>query len=160
MTPRASNGPASGTLETTNNQVMIKTLDFDAATWEFAQFSVQMPKGWNEGSLSALFVWSHPTASSNFAVVWGIQGTAFSDNDPLDVAFGVAATVTDTGGVTDRLYRSPETGPFAIGGSATENDLVIFQVQRAGGNPADTLAADARLHGLALFYSTNNNTDD
>ena len=38
MTPRTTNGPASGTFETTTHKVMIKTLDFDAATAEYAQF--------------------------------------------------------------------------------------------------------------------------
>ncbi len=159
MIPRVTNGPSTGTVETSGNNVMIKTLDFDPATWEFAQFSVQMPKGWNEGSMTAVFVWSHATASANFAVTWGIQGSAYSDGDLLDVAFGSAAMVSDTGGVTNVLYRSPESNPFAFG-SALENDVVLFQVQRAGGDPTDTLPIDARLHGVALYYTTNANTDN
>jgi hypothetical protein len=158
MVPRTSNGAAPGSVETPGNKVMLKTLDFDAATWEYAQVSLQMPKGWNEGNMSAVFVWSHPAAVTNFAVVWGIHAVAIGDGDALDVAFGAAFTVTDTGGSTDRLYRSPETS-FSIAGPASENDVVYFQVWRAGGDAADTLAADARLHGVALFYTTNANTD-
>ncbi|NOT41028.1 MAG: hypothetical protein HOP13_11090, partial [Alphaproteobacteria bacterium] len=160
MIARTSNGAAQGTLETTANKVMIKTLDFDAATWEYAQFSVQMPKGWNEGSFTAIFVWSHAAAATNFNVVWGLQGRAYSDNEALDATFGAAVTVTDTGGTADQLYRSPETAAFTVAGPAAENDLVIFQIQRAGGDAADTLAVDARLHGVALFYTTNANTDN
>ena len=159
MIPRTSNGPATGTVETAANQVMIKTLDFDPNTWEFAQFSVQMPKGWNEGSFTALFVWSHAATAPNYSVVWGIQGRAFSDNDPLDAAFGAAALVTDTGGTANQLYRSAETAAFTVAGPPLEQDLVTFQIMRAGGDPADTLAIDARLHGVALFYTTNANTD-
>ncbi|MFM9863664.1 MAG: hypothetical protein ACKVRO_08655 [Micropepsaceae bacterium] len=160
MTPRATNGPAPGSVETPTNKVMIKTLDFDAATAEFAQAAVQMPKGWNEGTLSGVIVWSHGTATVNYNVVWAIQGRAFSDNDPLDAAFGSAVTVTDSGGTADQLYRTGETPAFTLSGSPAESDVAIFQLQRAATDAADTLAADARLHGVALFYTTNANTDD
>jgi hypothetical protein len=160
MIPRTSNGAAPGTVETATNKVMIKTLDFDANTWEYAQFSVQMPKGWNEGSMSALFVWSHATASAPYAVVWGIQGTGYSDNDALDVTFGATVTVTDTGGTANTLYRSAETAAFTVAGPAAEGDVVVFQIQRAGGDANDTLGVDARLHGVALFFTTNANTDN
>lgn len=160
MTARTSNGPAAGTIETTTNKVMIKTLDFDAAAAEYAQFSVQMPKGWNEGTVSALFVWSHAATATNFGVVWGVQGVAISDDDALDVAFGTVQTVTDTGGTTNDLYRSPETSAVTIAGTPAESDVVIFQIYRDAANGSDTLAIDARLHGVALFYTTNANTDN
>jgi len=159
LTPRTTNGPASGTVETTTNKVMIKTLDFDATTAEFAQFAVQMPKSWNEGTVSALFVWSHAATTTNFGVVWGIQGLAISDDDALDAAFGTAQTATDTGGTTNDLYRSPETSAVTIGGSPAENDVVIFQVYRDATNGSDTMAIDARFHGVALFFTTNSVSD-
>jgi hypothetical protein len=160
MNPRATNGPAPGSVETTAHKVMIKTLDFDAAAAEYAQFNVQMPKGWNEGTLSAVFVWSHGTATASYNVVWGIAGRAFSDNDPLDAAFGTAVTVTDSGGTADQLYRSAETTAFALAGSPAESDVAVLQIERAATDAADTLTTDARLHGVALFYTTNANTDD
>jgi len=160
MTARTTNGSASGTIETTTNKVMIRTLDFDATTAEFAQFAVQMPKSWNEGTVSALFVWSHAATTTNFCVVWGIQGLAVSDDDALDTAFGTAQTATDTGGTTNDLYRSPETSAVTIGGSPAENDVVVFQVYRDAANGSDTMAIDARLHGVALFFTTNANTDN
>lgn len=160
MTARTTNGPASGSVETTANKVMIRTLDFDAAAVEYAQFQIQMPKGWNEGTVSALFVWSHATAATNFGVVWGLQALALSDDDPIDVAFGTAQTATDTGGMANDLYRSPETAAVTIAGAPSENDVVVFQVYRDAANGADTLAVDARLHGVALFYTTNANTDN
>lgn len=159
MVPRTSNGAAPGSVETPGNKVMLKTLDFDAATWEYAQFAIQMPKGWNEGNMSAVFVWSHGAAVTNFAVVWGINAVAVSDGDALDVSFGAAFTLTDTGGIADRLYRAAETS-FSIAGPPAENDVVFVQIWRAGGDAADTLAIDARLHGVALFYTTNANTDN
>ncbi len=160
MTSRTTNGPAAGTVETTTNKVMIRTLDFDAATIEYAQFQIQMPKGWNEGAVSAVFVWSHAATATNFGVVWGIHAVALSDDDALDAAFGSGLTVTDAGGTTNDLYRSAETGAVVIAGTPAENDVVVFQVYRDATNGADTMTIDARLHGVALFYTTNANTDN
>ena len=159
MITRTTNGAAAGTAETTTNKVMIKTLDFDASTIEYAQFQVNMPKSWNEGTMTAVFVWSHASTTTNFGVVWGIQGLAISDDDALDTAFGTAVTVTDTGGTTNDIYRTSETSAFTIGNSPAENDVVTFQVYRNATDGSDTMAIDARLHGVMLFYTTNAVTD-
>jgi hypothetical protein len=37
---------------------------------------------------------------------------------------------------------------------------VVFQVYRDATSGSDTLAIDGRLHGVALFYTTNANTDN
>jgi hypothetical protein len=44
MVARTTNGAAAGTVETSTNKNMFKTLDFDASTQEFAQFEVFFPK--------------------------------------------------------------------------------------------------------------------
>jgi hypothetical protein len=160
MTARTTNGAASGTSETTTNKVMLKSLDFDASTDEFAQFMVNMPKGWNESTVTAIFVWSHAATTTNFTVIWGIQGLALSNDDAADAAFGSAVTVTDIGGTTNDIYRSDESGAITIGGTPAENDVVVFQVYRDADAGGDTMAIDARLHGVLLFYTTNANTDN
>ena len=160
MLARTTGAAASGTLELSTNKIMLRTLDFDATLVEYAQVSVQMPKGWNEGGLSAVFVWSHASAATSFNVVWGIRGVAVSDDDALDASFGSTAQITDTGGTANDLYRSPETGPLTLSGTPTESDVAIFEVFRLASDAADTLAIDARLHGVALFYSTNTNMDN
>ena len=81
-----------------------------------------------------------------------------ADDDALDAAFGAAVTVTDAGGTTNDLYRSAETAALTVAGSPGEGDVVVFQVYRTSG--ANNLAVDARLHGVALFYTTNVNTDN
>jgi hypothetical protein len=159
MTPRVTNGPASGTVETATNFVMIKTLDFDSTTAEFAQFAIRMPKSWNEGTMSAIFVWSHAATTVNFGVVWGIQALAISDNDPTDAAFGTIVKVTDTGGTTNNSYQSPETAAMTASGSPQVGDMVIFQVSRAPADATDTMAIDARLRGVVLFYTIDTLTD-
>lgn len=159
MISRTTNGAASGTTETTTNKVMIKTLDFDATTQEFSQFAVRMPKGWNEGTVTAAFVWSHAATTTNFGVVWQLQGVALGDSDALDIAFGTAQTATDTGGTTDDIFISPTTAAITIAGTPQPEDYVLFQVARVPDNGSDTMAIDARLHGITLYYVTTTLND-
>ena len=159
MVARTTNGAASGTAETTTNKVMIKTLDFDATTQEFAQFYVAFPKSWNEGTVTAEFFWSHPSTTTNFGVVWQLAGVALSNDDALDTAFGTEQTATDTGGTTDDLYVSPETSAITIAGTPAAGDMCVFQAARAPSNGSDTMAVDARLHGIKLYYTVNAKDD-
>jgi hypothetical protein len=160
FTPRLTAGAAASTTELATAKLALRTLDFDPVTPEFAQATIQMPKAWNAGTLSAVFVWSHAATSVSFNVAWAIRALALSDDDAMDVAFGAPVQVTDTGGTTNDLYRSPETAAFTPAGPAAANDVVVLEVFRAAADIADTLAIDARLHGLALIYTTLANTDN
>jgi hypothetical protein len=132
---------------------MFKTLDFDASTAEYAQFSVRMPKSWNRGTVSAYFLWSN--ASGTGTVVWGAQGVAISDDDVLDVAFGTAQTVTDGVTAAGDLMQSAETSAITIAGTPAAADWVVFQFYRDAASGSDTLAVDARLHGVVVIYTTD-----
>lgn len=159
MVPRTTNGAAPGTAEMSSNKNMVKTLDFDASTQEFAQFEIAMPKSWNEGTVTFQPVWSHPSTTTNFGVVWALQGVATSDDDALDVAFGTEQTSTDTGGTTNDRYIGPESSAITIGGTPAEGDVVQFQVKRVPADGSDTMAVDARLHGIKLYITNNAATD-
>lgn len=159
MVARTTNGPASGTAEMSSNKNMVKTLDFDATTQEFAQFDVAMPKSWNNGTVTFQPVWSHAATVTNFGVVFGVDAVAISDDDTLDVAFGTAQTSTDTGGTTNDLYVGAESSAITIAGTPATGDVVQFRVHRDPANGSDTMAVDARLHGVKVFYTTNAATD-
>jgi hypothetical protein len=160
MQARTTNGAAAGTGETATNKVMRSTLDFDAATAEYAQFSFRAPKSWNEAStFTAYFVWSHPATTTNFAAVWGIRALALSNDDSLETAFGSGVTITDTGGTTDDIYHSDVTGAITPSNTPAEGDLLIFEVYRDAAAGGDTLAVDARLHGVMLRYTIDAATD-
>lgn len=159
MITRTTNGAAAGTAETATNRVMIKTLDFDTTTQEFAQFGIHMPKSWNESTVSFSAVWSHAATTTNFGVAWALEAVAFSDDDAFDAAFGTAQQVTDTGGTTNDCYITSESSAITIAGTPAENDYVVFQVKRVPADAADTMAIDARLHGVKLFLTINAATD-
>lgn len=157
MTPRTTSGAASGTVESATNKIMRKTLDFDAAATEYAQFAIAMPKSWNEGTVSFQTLWT--AASGSGGVVWGLQAVAVGDGDGLDAAFGTAQTVADTLISAGALCQTAESAAVTVAGSPAENDLVIFQLYRAVADAADTAAVDAALLGVRLFYTVNTGSD-
>lgn len=159
MVARTSNGAASGTVEMSTNKLMVSSFDFDAAALEYVQFSVRMPKSWDGGGFAASFSWSHAATTTNFGVCWGVQALAIGNDDALDVPFGTAQFVTDTGGTTNDLYITDETPVVVPAGPAAKRDFVTFQAYRNATDGADTLAIDARLMGITLLFKTDATTD-
>jgi len=159
MYTASTNGAAAGATETSTNKVMLKTWDFDTSTDEYVQFQVPMPKSWNEGTITAKFYWSHASTSTNFGVSWAIQGIAYGDSDALDASWGTAIVVDDTGGTTDDVFVSAATSAVTVAGSPAAEDLVIFRVFRDVSDSNDTMAVDARLHGVKLDVTTDAGND-
>jgi hypothetical protein len=160
MIARTTNGAAAGSVEMTTNKNMVKTFDFDAATIEYVQFTIRMPKSWNEGTITFSPTWRHASTTTNFKVSWGLQGVAVSDDDTMDVAYGTAQYSNDTGGTTSDVYIGPESSAITIAGTPAAEDLVMFQVLRkADDGTNDTLAIDAGLIGVTLYITINASTD-
>lgn len=157
MKPYTTNGPSGPTVVeiSTNTQPMVLSLDFDASTQEFAYFSIRMPKSWNLGTVTFFPEWSHPSTSTNFGVVWGLDAVATSNDDPMGASYGTAQTSADTGGTTNDAYEGPESSAITIAGTPAAGDLVHFRIHRDPSNGSDTMAVDARLHGLTLIYTIN-----
>jgi len=127
---------------------------FDATTAEYAQFAAVMPKNWNRGTVTAKFTWVHKATTTNFGVKWGIQAVAVSDGDTIDVAFGTAQEVADTGGTTDTQYVTAATSAMTIAGTPAAEDVVFFRVYRLPSDALDTLAVDAGLEFVKIYYTT------
>lgn len=154
MSAQTTGGAATGTAETTTNDVMLITFDFDATASEAVQFAIAMADSWDEGTVTFKPVWSHPSTTTNFGVVWELSARAFSNDDALDAAFGTGQISTDTGGTTDDIYEGPESSAITIGGSPVAGDFVVFKIARLPANGSDTMAVDARLHAIKLFITT------
>jgi hypothetical protein len=160
MQPSVTGGCAPlETIASASSQPDIMYLAFDATTQEYAQFGIVMPKSWNEGTLTFKAHWSHPSTTTNFGVVWDLQAVAVGDDDAIAVAYGTAQTSTDTGGTTNDLYASPESSAITVAGTPATEDMVFFRLSRVTGNGSDTMAVDARLHGITLYMTTDADTD-
>lgn len=153
MVANTTNGAAPATTETATNDVMVRTLDFDQTTQEGAQFLVPMPKGWNEGTVTFVPIWTAAAGSASETVVWSLRAQAFSDDDALDGAWGTEQTSSDALIATGDNHIGPESAAITIAGTPAEGDLVAFQVRR--NVASDNLAADARLIAIRLFITTD-----
>ena len=81
-----------------------------------------------------------------------------ADNETIDVVYGTAIGVTDNAqSAAEELYVTAESSAVTIAGTPADDDLVYFRVHR---DPdADTMAEDARLIGIKLFFTTDANND-
>jgi hypothetical protein len=138
----------------------IHSLNFDSTTAEYCQFFARMPKSWDEGTITFSYVWSHAATTTNFGVVFQLQAVAISNDDTQNVSFGTAVLQADTGGTTDDAYISPTSSAVTVGGTPASEDLVVFRVGRIPTDGSDTMAIDARLQGITVYYTTNAATDD
>ena len=160
MRPTSSNGCASiADVETTSGRPDMQVLDFDASSDEHAQFGISFPKSWNEGTVTAQFVWCS-TATDTGGVSWGIQGVACSDSDTIDVAYGTAIVVDDANlSAAEDLCVSATSGAITIAGSPAAGDMCFFRVFRDVSDANDTAAEDARLIGVKIFFTTDTGGD-
>jgi len=161
MAPRASNGcTAVATLETTTNKNNYDYLSFDPSTTQYACGKLRAPKGFSNNNIAGVvFVWAHPSTATNFGIVWGFQASGRGDGDALDIAWGTAQEVTDAGGATDTCYISAATAAVTPGGSFAAEDLLPFQIYRNATSGSDTLAVAGRLLGIAVLFTSSQNTD-
>ena len=154
---RSTNGATSGDRELTAGYMMLNTLSFDAATNQYAQARVAMPKSWNRSTMSAVFHWTATGGSGD--VVWGAQAVAMGDDDALGTTFGTAQTVTDSFITADDLHISSETSAITVGGSPASEDQLCLQVYRDAANGSDTFTSAAQMIGVKLLYTQEAGTD-
>ena len=137
----------------------IKSLDFPTAGDSYAQFAIAFPKSWDRGYLQYQTYWSVTGTDVN-TVVFTLAALAMSSDDPFGVNFGtaVANTALAASGTANDLMVNAKSGNITVGGSPAENDQVFFQIARDVS--AGTQAADVRLLGVKLFFTTNAENDN
>ena len=150
-----TNGADAQQVETTATRPDMKVLDFDAGTDEFAQFSVAMPKSWNEGTITYQVYWT-PGSTNTGDCIFGLQAVACADNDTIDVAYGTAVNVTDAGiGTVEDQQITAESGAVTVAGSPAAGELTYFQLFRDANAGGDTFSADARVLVVKIFFTTD-----
>lgn len=154
MWPRATNGCAAlARTEMATSLVNLQTLDFDQTTQEFAQFCVQLPRNYNNGTITFLVHWTASAGSGG--VVWSLQGGAYSNDDALTTALGTAVTVSDTLITANDNHITSRSTAVTIAGTPADLDLLYFQISRVTGDGSDTLTADAKLIGISIELTTD-----
>jgi len=149
-----TNGADAQAVETTATRPEMKVLDFDPSTIEYAQFSIAMPKSWNEGTVTFQAFWAPSNTNTDDAMI-GLQGVSVANDATSDVVFGTGVTVTDAaGGALEDVMVSPVSSAVTIA-SAAADTYTYFQVYRAATTGGDDFTGDVRLLGIKLFYTTD-----
>ena len=152
MWPRVTSGSATlARTEIATSLLNIQTLDFDQTTQEFAQFTIVLPRNWNNGTITARVYWT--AASGSGTVQWGVSGVAYSNDDPFTGVFGTAVNIDDTLIAANDLHITDISGAITLAGSPADADFLALQISRNPGS--DNLTADAKLLGVVITLTTD-----
>ncbi|MAW49051.1 MAG: hypothetical protein CMQ85_02975 [Gammaproteobacteria bacterium] len=150
-----TNPADSALVETTATRPDLNVFDFDAGTKQYTQFTIGMPKSWNEGTVTYQVYWS-PSTTNTGNCIFGLQGVACADGDTIDVAYGTAVDITDAGiGTVEDQQVSAESSAITIAGSPAAGEQTYFQLYRDAAAGGDTFTGEARVLGIKLFYTTD-----
>ena len=149
-----TNGADAEQVETTATRPDMKVFDFDASTKQYTQFTIAMPKSWNEGTLTYQVYWAPSTTNTGNAI-FGLQGVACADGDTIDVAYGTAIEITDAGiGTVEDQQITSESGAVTIT-NAADGEQTYFQLYRDAADGSDTFTGECRVLGIKLFFTTD-----
>lgn len=155
MNSRTSTGAEYEASETSTNKIMVEGYLFDSSVEEFLQFSMVMPPSWDEGTITAKFVWLS-SGNQTGTAIWKCQAVAIADGDNPDTAFGTAQGITGEVSVTGAMDITTTTPAITVAGSPAAGEKVWFQISRNGG----TLAEDAKLTDVVLNINFDAPNDD
>lgn len=154
MTPRTTAGAASTTTQLGTNGTMLSALAFDTAADEHAQFTIRMPKSWNEGTVTYAPVWTANSTSTN-GVAWFLRAKSLANANTIDATWGTAVAVTDNNTSTAYQCHMPAESAAVTVSGAGELEWAVFEIYRDVSDGSDTLAVDALLLGIHLYYTTD-----
>lgn len=156
--PDLASGPSVEIVRLGANGQSLLTLDFDPNVAEYAHYLWTPDKKWDRGSLSFEVLWTGSAAGSG-GVLWQLVGASFGDGEALDQAMTNYNVSADTylGAWLD--HKSPESNTFAVSGSPAVGDAVWLRLVRLPADPSDTLAQDAKLIGIRVFYMVTTGND-
>jgi hypothetical protein len=132
-----------------------RVVEYSDAASEDATWTFQVPDDWASGAISVQPVWS-PGATDGVAhtVRWNYTAKNLSIGTDVTAA---GTTTTWTGASAARTVNilvfdtSTSTGVTP----ASAGDFFLLNVQRIGGDGADTYVGTVRLHGLIVNYTAN-----
>jgi len=134
----------------------VRSLDFDAVTEENAQYTLSLPRNWDNSPIQTKIYWT-VSGSQSGSVVWAVKAAAYSNAFSLTASFSTEYIVSSsiTGSV---LNTTPYTAYITPSGSIQTGSLIIINVARKPDNANDNLSIDAKMIGMSIKYATNRAT--
>ena len=159
MTAEAGAEPSA--METLDNgTIVIPGIPFDAATDEYVNFSLVMPKRYDAGALQMMVCWTEIAATTG-SVVWQFEAGLLNDGDAMGTDPGSGGgTVTDARSASYDYMRTAFTTFTPDGTITDDNPMLEVRLGRDADNGSDTLDADAYLLGVLVRWTSDVETDD
>lgn len=159
MYPQTTNGCSDlQQVELTVNNPEVKCLDFVPSSPSYAQFTVALPKSWDEGTVTFQTYFT-VSGTNTGAVVWEICACGAGDGDAIDQAFGSAVTCFRAhSGTSNDVNVTSESSPVTVAGTSTDSQT-CFRLGRDTSSASDTQPSDAHLLGIKVFFTTNASND-
>jgi hypothetical protein len=149
--PSTTNGSSAVTqVHFVTNNIDLMVAYFDQTTQEHFQWTVLMPDNWDAGTITFKVFWTATSGTPAETVEWNLQGRSHADSDAIDQAWGTAVEVSDALITASDVHISAVSGAVTITGAGA-GEMVQLRLYR---DVADTLAADAALIGIKIYYGT------
>lgn len=151
--PTVTNGAGRSFAETTTNDLITESLDFDTTTQEFATVRLKMPKRYNGGTFAYRVTCLLPGASSTQTVDFALSAAFIRNDDASDAALGTAVVVTDTFIATGDIHIGPESSAVTANGTYAAGCDLVLKLQR--NVSTDNAAGDAQMLAVEIFWTSN-----
>ena len=158
MTARVTSGAGSATRDSGANDITQPVFDFDASSQEYVHLEWVAPKRWNKGTVAFKAYWVADAGTPAETAAFVLAGRSISHDDPVNGAFGTAQSSSVAMTATGKLQVGAESAQITIGSTPLDGDLIVFELSRDVAT--DNLAADARLVGIKLIWTSNATSDD
>ena len=156
--PTIANGAALGVRAVATSNIPLATMNFDTTAQEYARAPLALPKKWNKGTVTAEVIWTGAAAGSG-GVTFTVGVCAWSDGDNLQTIGGAPANSADTYLGADLLHVSPVTTNITVGQTPVDGDLLYVLLSRLVSDANDTLAQDAQVVAVRIFYNVTTSND-
>jgi hypothetical protein len=131
---------------------------YNDGAYDIGAFTIRMPKNWDEGNLVYQVYWG--TSATSGDVAWKLNCYSYGENEAL-TAYSSTQEIDDTAmGTANRLAITAASSAFACQGTPAAGDILQFRFYRDYADAGDTLAADARLWGVLITYTSDAANDD
>lgn len=156
--PRLTNGPSVERAETSISRFVMASLDYDPVVIEAAQATVRMPKSWDRVGLWAEVRWTAGGGSGS--VLWALRAVLVGNGGSLNQNFGTPRVALQPFQGVFLEHCTPLTDRIIPSGNLSSGDRLLLEIYRDPTAVQDTLAQDAKLLGVTLFYTASKGTDD
>jgi len=138
----------------------LKVLDFAADADDHAQFSIAMPKNWNEGVIQFQSFWT-VTGTDTGLVAWGLTAQSVVNSGVTNTGFSALTTNTPLAhsGTSNDLMVSAASGNVTVLNAAADSVTYFMIARDYSAEAADRQTGVARLIGIKILYTIDGVND-